>query len=122
MTQERINDIEQKMGQFDSRLTSSENSNKEVLLEVRSFASNVHDLVKEQAVANANYTHQSEINNRIFAEYKELKIEVRANSKYIDTNRNMDAIINKAPMWAFSTLATLVLLVATVVYNSFIGA
>lgn len=121
MTHERINDLERQVGQFDNRLANAENSQKEILQEVRGFAEHVHDLVKEQAVANANYTHQSDINKRMFAELNDVKSETRANSKYIDTNRNMDAIINKAPLWAFSTLSTLLVLVGTVIYKTFIG-
>lgn len=121
MTQERISDIERQMGHLDSRLVNAENSNKEILQEVRGFAESVHDLVKEQAVANANYTHQSDINKRIFEEQKEMKYEIKANSKYIDTNRNMDAIINKAPLWALSTTVTLLLLLGTVVYKQIGG-
>tara|TARA_R110002096_G_scaffold141976_1_gene297023 strand:+ start:655 stop:1029 length:375 start_codon:yes stop_codon:yes gene_type:complete len=118
MTQERISDIERQMGQLDNRLASAENSNRETLQEVKGFAESVRDLVKEQAVANANYTHQAEINKRMFTELKEIKAETRANSRYIDTNRNMDAIINKAPIWAVTTLITLVGLLVTMIWNS----
>jgi len=122
MTQDKINDMARQIGQFDNRLVNVESSSKEILQEVRGFAESVHELVKEQAVANANYTHQSDINKRMFAEINDVKSETRANSKYIDTNRNMDAIINKAPLWAFSTLSTLLILVGTVIYKTFIGA
>ena len=119
MTHERISDIERQMGQLDNRLLSAENSNREILQEVRGFAESVHDLVKEQAVANANYTHQSDINKRMFSEIKEVKAETRANSRYIDTNKNMDEIINKAPFWALSMSGTLLALLGTVLYKTF---
>ena len=96
MTQDKISDMARQIGQFDNRLVNVESSSKEILQEVRGFAESVHELVKEQAVANANYTHQSDINKRMFSEIKEVKAETRANSRYIDTNKNMDEIIEFA--------------------------
>jgi hypothetical protein len=72
---------------------------------------------KEQAVANANQTHQAETNKRIWSRIEKGEDKIDIIQKSIDTNANNMDIINKLPLYLATIGFTLMGLVGLFAYR-----